>query len=86
MSVNKNMLHLVLHRIREAIREKVSVIDVDGSYLDRKCEQLRQSGHKVAPLGVPPSPPSGWVVNESNYNEIALKIPKVLPGNFCLLI
>ena len=68
-------------RIREAIKNKVKVIDVDGSYLDRKAEALQQSGHKVVPLGFPVPPPTGWVtVNESNYSEIALKIPKVLPG------
>jgi hypothetical protein len=49
--------------------------------LDRKFERLQQSGHNIAPLSLPAPPPTGWVaVTESNYNEIALKIPKVLPG------
>ena len=71
-----------INRIREAMQDKVKVIDVDGSYLDRKFERLQQSGQNVAPLSLPVPPPTGWVaVTESNCNEIASKIPKVLPGS-----
>ena len=41
---------IYINRIREAIQHKVKVIDVDGSYLDRKFERLQQSGQNVAPL------------------------------------
>lgn len=42
-----------------------------------------QSGHQVAPLGLPVPPPTGWItVNETNYSEVALKIPKVLAGTY----
>ena len=55
-------------RVRDAIKHKVAVIDVDGSYLVRKHEQLRQAGVNVAPLGPPSLPLSGWItINEANY-------------------
>lgn len=77
-----------VNRIRDAIRDKVKVIDVDGSYLERKLEQLQQSGRPVAPLGLPSSPPMGWVtVDEASYKDISSKIPKMLPGTVysCIL-
>ena len=43
-------------RVRDAIKDKVSVVDVDGSYLFRKHEQ---AGINVAPLGPPSLPFSG---------------------------
>ena len=69
--------------IRDAIKNKVSVIDVDGSYLVRKHEQLhaRQAAVNVPPLGPPPLPLSGWItINEANYKDESPKIPRVLPG------
>ena len=36
-------------RIREAKKEGVSVVDVDGSYLTRKIEKLKDSGVNTAP-------------------------------------
>ena len=56
------------NRIRDAKKEGMKVIDVDGSYLARKHQQLQVDGVNVAPLGVPPIPPSGWnAVSESNF-------------------
>ena len=67
--------------VRGAIKDKVSVVDVDGSYLVRKHEQLRRAGVTVAPLGPPSLPLSGWItIKESNYKDESLKIPRVLPG------
>ena len=53
-------------------------MDVDGSYLWRKQQQLKESGVLAsisATITVLPSPPlSGWVtINESNYKEICLR-------------
>lgn len=57
------------------------MIDVDGSYLPRKHEQLKQAGVQVAPLSPPPIPPGGWeAVTEDNHRDMAEKIPTVLPG------
>ena len=67
-----------VYRVREAIKGKVAVVDVDGSYLVRKHEQLRQAGVNVAPLGLPLS---GWItINEANYKDESQKIPRMLPG------
>lgn len=69
------------YRVREAIKGKVAVVDVDGSYLVRKHEQLRQAGVNVAPLGPPSLPLSGWItINEANYKDESQKIPRMLPG------
>ena len=46
-------------KVRDAVKDKVVVIDVDGSYLVRKHQQLRQAGVNVAPLGPPSLPLSG---------------------------
>ena len=70
-------------RVRDAIKDKVSVVDVDGSYLVRKHEQLRQAGVNVAPLGPPSLPLSGWItitINKANCKDKSQKIPRVLPS------
>lgn len=68
-------------RLREAMKEQHQVIDVDGSYLQRKHQQLTQRGEKLAPLGLPPCPPFGWkTVSERNYCDISKEIPKVTQG------
>ena len=60
----------------------MKVIDVDGSYLARKHQQLQVDGVNVAPLGVPPIPPSGWnAVSETNFKEAVEKMPKMMSGN-----
>ena len=60
-------------------------MDVDGSYLWRKQQQLKESGvlaSSSATSTVLPTPPlSGWVtINESNYKEIAKNLPIVTSG------
>ena len=60
----------------------MKVIGVDGSYLARKHQQLQVDGVNVAPLGVPPIPPSGWnAVSETNFKEAVEKMPKMMSGN-----
>ena len=55
----------------------MKVIDVDGSYLVRKHQQLQVDGVNVAPLGIPPVPPSGWdALSETNFKEAIGKMPK----------
>ena len=66
-SVNNNR-NSYERRVRDAIKDKVSVIDVDGSYLVRKHEQLHQAGVKVAPLGPPSLPLSGWITINIRMN------------------
>ena len=64
-------------RIREAKKEGVPVIDVDGSYLAQKIQKLQDSGVNTAPLDLPSIPPAGWeVVSADNYKDFADKIPK----------
>ena len=59
----------------------MKLVDVDGSYLPQKYEQLKQEGVQVAPLRPPPMPPGGWeAVTEENHRDIAKKVPVVLPG------
>ena len=53
---------LYLCRIREAKKEGVPVIAVDGSYLTRKIHKLQDSGVNTAPLEPPSIPPAGWEV------------------------
>ena len=63
-------------RIREAKKEGVPVIDVDGSYLARKIQKLQDSGVNTAPLDLPSIPPAGWeVVSADNYQDFVDKIP-----------
>ena len=70
------MVKSCARRVRETIKDKVSVVDVDGSYLVRKHEQLRWAGVNVAPLGPPSLPLSGWItMKEGNYKDESLKIP-----------
>lgn len=65
-----------IFRVRSAVSEGLKVIDVDGSYLPHKHEQLKQAGLQVVPLSPPSIPPIGW----DNHKEKAEKIPVVLPG------
>ena len=68
-------------RVRDAIKDNVPVVDVDGSYLVRKHEQLRREGVNVGPLGPPSIPFCGLItINEANYKDKSTQIPHVLPG------
>ena len=68
-------------RIREAKKNKTPVIDVDGSYLFQKHQQLLSQGLPLVPLDIPSTPLTGWEpVNASNYFEMAKKIPHLTSG------
>ena len=63
------------------MQDKAKVIDVDGSYLYRKHQQLQASDVNVAALDVPPPPLTCWEsVSECNVNLLADKIPRVTRG------
>jgi len=71
----------MMFRIKEAKDRNAEVIDVDGSYLHRKHQQLINSGVSVAPPGVPPRPLAGWeTITNSNYQQYCTKIPIVTQG------
>ena len=76
-------LPFIINRIQQAKTEQLPIVDVDGSYLYRKQQLLKQSGVCIAPLPLP-SPLSGWeVVSESNIGTISPKIPAVTSGKYC---
>ena len=57
------------------------MIDVDGSYLARKHQQLLTAGVNVAPLELPPVPPTGWkAVAEANFKEVGEEMPRMMSG------
>lgn len=55
-------------RIRKANSDNLTLVDVDGSYLQRKHKQTMDTGVTVAPLGAPTGTPlAGWeVMTEAN--------------------
>ena len=65
---------------------KLKVIDVDGSYLHRKYQSMKQQGKHVAPLGLPSPPYSGWdSVTEANFDSVSSKLPIVSQGMHVLV-
>ena len=66
------------------LKEKVEkVIDVDGSYLYKKYQQLTESGVAVALIDHPTPPLSGWeTVSVDNHKQYSEKTPLVTPGTF----
>lgn len=67
-------------RIRSAKTEGVSVVDVDGTYLERKRQSLLSANVNVAPLPIPNFPLHGWEsIDGSNVDVIAKQLPCVLP-------
>ena len=69
----------IMPRIRDAKREGVKVVDVDGSYLARKHQQLLMAGVNVGPLKLPPVPPTGWkAVDEINFKEVVEEMPRMM--------
>lgn len=79
-----NELHLdgiISSRVRTLSKQGAKVVDVDGSYLWRKQQQLKESGVVVENVGLPSPPPSGWItINETNYKELAKDLPTVTSG------
>ena len=67
------------YRILKVMQDRIPIVDVDGSYLYRK-------GQKCSPqlfhqLPIPCIPFTGWEpVDNTNYGEMAKKIPHVMPG------
>ena len=66
-------------RIRDALQQNLDVVDVDGSYLYRKEQQLISQGVRTLPLSLPSVPLTGWeVVTADNYKE--KYVPRVISG------
>lgn len=72
----------LLYRIRQAKTDDLEVVDVDGSYLYKKCQRLEKRGMSTAALDLPSSPPvSGWeIVSETNAAVLSQKLPYVTNG------
>ena len=67
-------------RVRELSKQGAKIVDVDGSYLWRKQQQLNESGVVAENVGLP-SPTPGWVtINEANYKELSQDLPTVTSG------
>lgn len=67
--------------VRDAVKDNVPVVDVDGLFLVLKHEQLRREGVNVGPLQPPSIPFCGWITtNEANYKDKSAQISHVLPG------
>lgn len=61
------------------MNQKLDIVDVDGSYLYRKEQQLISQGVRTLPLSLPSLPLTGWeVVSADNYKE--KNVPKVMSG------
>lgn len=76
------IINNIANRIRDAKKEGEKVVDVDGSYLAQKHHHLQMAGVNVAPLGLPPLPPTGWkAVTETNFREAVEEMPRMMSGN-----
>ena len=61
------------------LKDKLPIIDVDGSYLHRKEQKPNSQGVKTLPLSLPGLPLTGWeTFAADNYKE--KNVPKVSPG------
>ena len=57
------------------------IIDVDGSYLYAKQQKLSALGQLVAPMSMPPAPPSGWkAITAENHHTLTSALPPVTAG------
>ena len=65
--------------IHKAISDKLPVVGVDGSYLERTHKQMMDAGMLVAPLGAPTGTPlASWeVIAEVNVKDLVKKLPRV---------
>ena len=69
--------------VREVSESNEPVVDVDGSYMYRKKQQLSSAGFTVATLPAPTPPLSGWEpVTLENSASMSKNIPFVTPGLF----
>lgn len=61
--------------------KKVPVVDVDGTYLEKKRQRLMSSNITVAPLPTPYFPLHGWIeVKDKNAQSAAKDMPSVSPS------
>lgn len=68
------------YRVRKAKSENAKVIDVDGTYLEKKRQRLLAANVQVALLPPPAFPPHGWqIVDEEKATQVAGRMPCVLP-------
>ena len=68
----------ITSRIKEVSE---SQMDVDGSYMYRKKQQLSSAGFNVAVLPAPTPPLTGWEqVTSENSSTMSKNIPLVTPG------
>ena len=70
-----SFVFMEFRRVRKAKADRVEVIDVDGTYLERKRQKLLSANINVAPLPHPAFPLHGWTtVEESNSKDIAKQL------------
>ena len=67
--------------MRKAKKEHVSVVDVDGTYLEKKHQRLVSQGINVAPLPVPQIPLCGWIdITDATPASLDADFPCVSPS------
>ena len=72
-------------RVKEASESSTLVIDVDGSYLYRKQQQLSSAGITFTTIPAPSPPITGWeFVTSENVSTMSIKILFVTPGAVCI--
>ena len=63
-------------RVRQSKIDKASVLDIDGTYLERKRQKLLSSNVRVASLPRPAFPLTGWqTVDEKSSEEVTKEMP-----------
>lgn len=73
------LLVYINFRIHDPLQQNLDVVDVDGSYLYRKKQQLISQGIRTLPLSLASVPLTGWeVVTANNYKE--KNVPRVISG------
>ena len=66
------------HSVNQALRERVPLVDVDGSYLYRKQQQLIEADEIVVPLPCPSPTLIGWrALNNTSVATVDPLIPIV---------
>ena len=65
--------------------EGISVVDIDGSFMYRKCQWVVEPGKSVTLRNHPSSSPSVWkVVGEGSYKDVTLSIALVTTGKIII--
>ena len=74
-------LLLNFFRIHDAVAEKLPIVDMNGSYVNRKQQVFLHAGVQVAPLPPPAPPLAGWeVATDSNVDAVPESIYTVTSG------